>query len=199
MRRLLAPLAILFALAFATWLYFAPHLTVRSMRLAAEAGDAEGLSRHIDYPALRESAKQELSQELGGRIGKLVGGRDLGAFGAIGAQIVGALSNNALDQAVDMLVRPETLSAMFAGRDLANEYSLLPSGEVDAQSPPLADPQQSPALDTGDFRATMGYEGFSRFAVHVLEPYSGRRVKLILTRDKLLWWELSAVDLDPVP
>ena len=199
MRRLLVPLAIVFALAFVTWAYFAPHLTVRSMRLAAEAGDADGLSRHIDYPALRESAKQELAQELGGRLGSLVGGRDLGALGAVGAQIVGALGNNALDQAVDALVRPETLSAMFAGRDLANEYSLLPSGEVGAQEPPLADPGKPADFDTSDFRATMGYESFGRFAVRVLEPYSGRRVTLILTRDKLLWWKLSAVDLEPAP
>jgi hypothetical protein len=35
--------------------------------------------------------------------------------------------------------------------------------------------------------------------VNVQEPQSGRRVKLILTRDKLLWWKLSAVDLAPVP
>jgi hypothetical protein len=199
MRRLLAPLVILFGLAFVTWAYFAPHLTVRSMRLAAEAGDADGLSRHIDYPALRESAKQELAQELGGRLGSLVGGRDLGALGAVGAQIVGALGNNALDQAVDALVRPETLSAMFAGRDLANEYSLLPSGDSGASEAPVADAQKPPQFDTSDFRATMGYDTFGRFAVNVQEPQSGRRVKLILTRDKLLWWKLSAVDLAPVP
>jgi hypothetical protein len=100
---------------------------------------------------------------------------------------------------------------MLAGRDLANEYSLLPSGENDVvdgvDAPDLSSPStasahaQTPArasvLDTSGFRATMGYESLGRFGVDVQEPYSGRRVKLILTRDTLLWWKLSAVELPP--
>lgn len=201
MRRLVAPLAVVLALAFAVWVYFAPHLTVRSMRLAAEAGDAEALSRHVDFPALRASLKQQLSKELGAQIASVAGGGELGRFGA---QIAGVLGNNALDQAVDALVRPETLSAMFAGRDLANEYSLLPSGESsaydgsDAASAPataVTSAESGVDISGSDVRATMGYDSLSRFAVNVQEPRSGRQVKLILTRDMLLWWKLSEVEL----
>jgi Protein of unknown function (DUF2939) len=201
MRRLVTPIAVLLALAFAVWVYFAPHLTVRSMRLAAEAGDAQALSRHVDFPALRESVKQQLSKELGTQIAGLAGGSELGRFGA---QIAGVLGNNALDQAVDAMVRPETLSAMFAGRDLANEYSLLPSGEASAYDGNNADNSAPASQDSGesgldisdaDIRATMGYESLGRFAINVQEPRSGRQVKLILTRDMLLWWKLSEVEL----
>jgi Protein of unknown function (DUF2939) len=201
MRRFVAPLAVLLALAFSVWVYFAPHLTVRSMRLAAEAGDAQALSRYVDFPALRASVKQQLSKELGTQIAGLAGGSELGRFGA---QIAGVLGNNALDQAVDAMVRPETLSAMFAGRDLANEYSLLPSGETsaydgsDAASAAPADASSGEAgvdISGADVRATMGYDSLSRFAVNVQEPRSGRQVKLILTRDMLLWWKLSEVEL----
>ena len=199
MRRFAAPLAVLLALAFSVWAYFAPHLTVRAMRLAAEAGHAQALSRHVDFPALRESVKQQLSKEMGTQIAGLAGGSDLGR---LGAQIAGVLGTNALDQAVDAMVRPETLSAMFAGRDLANEYALLPSGDAGAYDGGVAD---SSASNTGtasefdisgsDIRATMGYESIGRFAVNVQEPHSGRQVKLILTRDMLLWWKLSEVEL----
>jgi hypothetical protein len=198
-----------FVLVFGVWVFFAPHLTVRSMRLAAKAGDAERLSRHIDYPALRESVKQELSKEMGERISGFAGDSRLGR---IGERIAGVFGGAALDPAVDTLVRPEALSMMLAGRDLANEYSLLPSGEQDAiegvDAPDLSEPQSasssqsqpSPhtnALGTSNFRATMGYESLGRFAVNVQEPYSGRHVTLIMTRDKLLWWKLSAVELPP--
>ncbi len=204
MRRFVAPLAVILALVLSVWAYFAPHLTVRSMRLAAEAGDAQALSRHVDFPALRESVKQQLSKELGTQIAGLAGNSELGRFGA---QIAGVLGNNALDQAVDAMVRPETLSAMFAGRDLANEYSLLPSetsayGGSDAKgAAPASENKSDTSGESGldisgsDLRATMGYESLGRFAINVQEPRSGRQVKLILTRDMLLWWKLSEVEL----
>ncbi len=190
MRRFVAPLAVLLAMAFTVWTYFAPHLTVRSMRLAAEAGDARALSRHVDFPALRESVKTELSKEFGARIASLTGGSELGRFGA---RIAGVLGDQALDLTVDGMVRPEALSALFAGHDLANEYALLPSP---ASEPVGDDPNASIAtIRTSDVHATMGYETLGRFAVNVHEPRSGRRVKLILTRRMLLWWKLSAMEL----
>ncbi len=208
MRRLVAPLAVVLAFAFAVWVFFAPHLTVRSMRLAAESGDAQALSKHVDFPALRQSVKEQLAKELGERVSSIAGDSQLGRFGA---QIAGALGNSALNPAVEAMVRPETLSMMLAGRDLANEYSLLPSGEseptegADAPDlssdqsptqPPAQSPAQTPRFNTADIRATMGYESLGRFAINVQEPRSGRHVKLILTRDKLFWWKLSAVELD---
>ncbi|TXI48048.1 MAG: DUF2939 domain-containing protein [Lysobacter sp.] len=197
-----------FVLAFGAWVFFAPYLTVRSMRLAAEAGDAEAFSRHVDYPALRESVKAELSKAMNAQIANLAGGSELGRFGA---RIAGALGNQTLGPAVDALVRPEALSALFAGRGLADEYALLPSPTADGGGAPESDAgsatsENDDASTSGGglsefeiarsgFRATMGYEGISRFAVNVDEPSRGRRIVLILTRDKLLWWKLSAVEL----
>lgn len=205
-RTLRTLLVALLVLAFGAWVFFAPYLTVRSMRLAAEAGDAEAFSRHVDYPALRESVKAELSEAMGARIASLAGGSELGRFGA---QIAGAFGEQALGPAVDALVRPEALSALFAGRGFANEYALLPSppADDDAVANDNAVPETGDASQSGggglsefdiagsDFRATIGYESFGRFAVDVDEPNGGRRIKLILTRDKLLWWKLSAVEL----
>lgn len=196
-----------FALAFGAWVFFAPYLTVRSMRLAAEAGDAEAFSRHVDYPALRESVKAELSKAMNAQIVDLAGGSELGRFGAY---IAGALGDRALGPAVDALVRPEALSALFAGRGLADEYASMPSPFSDRDSKRSGDASSAasendvsqPGGKLSEFeiarsgiRATMGYEGLSRFAVNVDEPSRGRRIVLILTRDKLLWWKLSAVEL----
>ncbi|MCC7247417.1 MAG: DUF2939 domain-containing protein [Lysobacter sp.] len=207
-RTLRTTLIALLLLVFGAWVFFAPYLTVRSMRLAAEAGDAEAFSRHVDYPALRESVKAELSEAMGAQIANLAGGSELGRFGA---RIAGALGNQALGPAVEALVRPEALTALFAGRGLADEYALLPSPPADRDAALGSDvastaSENDDASTSGDglsefdiagsdLRATMGYEGLGRFAVNVDEPQSGRRIVLILTREKLLWWKLSAVDL----
>ena len=110
-------------------------------------------------------------------------------------------------------MRPETLSAIFAGRDFANDDASTPSPLAsDENDPPSGDANDlsrfdTPQFDTSrfdpsrfdlagsDLRATMGYESFGRFAVNVETPSDGQRIKLILTRDKLLWWTLSAVEL----
>lgn len=197
----------LFVLAFGAWVFFAPYLTVRSMRLAAEAGDAEAFSRHVDYPALRESAKAELSKAMSARIADLAGDSELGRFGA---RIAGAIGDQALGPAVDALVRPEALSAAFAGRGLADDDARRPSPRADRDGATARDTASTASenddaprsgglsefdLAGSNLRATMGYEGPSRFAVKVSDAGSGRRMDLILTRDKLLWWKLSAVEL----
>lgn len=211
-RTLRTLLIALFVLAFGAWVFFAPYLTVRSMRLAAEAGDAEAFSRYVDYPALRESVKAELSEAMDARIADLAGSSELGRFGA---QLAGAFGNRALGPAVDALVRPEALTALFAGRGIADEYAQQLAPLIDGDNAAASDSSVAPTGSSDsdntsqraggglsdvdiagtDIRATIGYEGFGRFAVNVDEPRSGRRVVLILTRDKLLWWKLSAVDL----
>jgi hypothetical protein len=65
-------LFVVLGIAFCVWMYFTPHLTVRSMRLAAARGDAEALAAHVDFPALRESVKSQLADVMDERIG----GRD---------------------------------------------------------------------------------------------------------------------------
>ena len=71
------------------------------MRAAAEAGDAAAFAAYVDFPALREDMKAELTPLLAAEAGRR-GGPAAGLFGAALAGPV-----------IDALVSPEGLSAAF--------------------------------------------------------------------------------------
>ena len=64
--------AIALASLAAGWWFGSPWWTLRRMREAAAAGDAQALASYIDFPALRASTRERLSRRLG-PLGGLVG------------------------------------------------------------------------------------------------------------------------------
>lgn len=70
--RFLKPVAIGIALivvaAVALYAYASPYLALRQMKQAIDARDAQAISVHVDFPALRISLKQQLTDELMRRI-----------------------------------------------------------------------------------------------------------------------------------
>lgn len=189
MSRILRSLLVVSALAFVVWAYFAPHLTMRSMRLAAERGDAGALAAHVDFPAVREDLKAQFSVAASDRIG----GDGSGGWRDFGA----ALATAAAAPAIDALVSEESLMLLFAGRDMAR-------GRLVAQ--PAAAPATTPQSASGNDAArsrwnpAMGYADLSTFTVRFdLNDDPALPATLVFKRHRLLWWKLSAVRLPPLP
>ena len=187
MRRLLVPLALLLGIALPAWAYFAPHLTVRAMRLAAERGDAAALAAHVDFPAVRDDLKAQLSAAASKRIG----GDGSGGWRDFGA----ALATAAAAPAIDALVSEQALMLLFTGRDVAR-------GRLIAQpaAPPAQTSQGSPANAASQPRwnPETGYADLSTFTVRFdLNDDPALPTTLVFKRDRVLWWKLSAVRLPP--
>lgn len=106
MKRLAIALALLLAVS-AGWYFGSPWWTLWRMQQAAEARDAEALSAHVDYPTLRESAKEQMATRFGPRtqapLGRLA---DL-----LAARLAGA--------AVDALVGPKALQLVFSAQPIS--------------------------------------------------------------------------------
>jgi hypothetical protein len=160
--------ALLFVALGAGWYFASPWWTLREMKLAAEAGDADRFASYVDFPAVREDAKAEILARLTAQTQK-----DDSAFGALGM----ALGTAMVGPIVDQMVSPAGLRAAFivkrnspsAGRDKA------PAGVHVAEEPVLV------------------RRGFSEFMVASRErPKSG----LVFTRHGL-GWKLSGLDLPP--
>src|SRR5215510_10211320 len=98
-------------LGLAAYWYWSPFLAVRQLQTAARNGDAEAFNRHVDYPRVRESLKDQFSAMVAQKLGAP---KDAGnPFAALGSLIGLGLVN----QLVDVMVRPETvMSAMTHGR-----------------------------------------------------------------------------------
>lgn len=91
------------------WYFESPAWTLRNMKAAADANDADALNAYIDYPALREDFKAELSARMMAEAQK-----DKTGYGALGV----ALGSAIIGPMIDGLVSPAGMRALlFAKRN----------------------------------------------------------------------------------
>lgn len=149
----------------------APYITVYRIRTALETNDAEALSQHVDFPAIRQSLKDELNAAMTEQAVE-----NANPFASLGALLVGGLA----DRVIDALVTPAGLRRLLRDRNLESAMS----GVTEA----LTDPDSSMP------EVSMSYESTSSFAVTVGEDDQSDNLQLILKRDGLNW-KLSEIRL----
>lgn len=165
-------------LAAAGWTYASPWWTLRAMRDAAQARDAEALGAYVDFPALRADLKTDLSAAMMAEMARARASQTQSgapdAFGALGI----ALGFAMLDPLIEGVVSPAGLQVMFAGDPAAATASRTPA--------PLGDVSVS-----GDF--TLERTGLSEFRV---VGQGAAPAALVFRRDGL-GWRLVGIDLPP--
>lgn len=158
--------------------YFAasPWITVNSMRAAAKAGDHRSLSDHIDFPALRESIRGQMSSAMNARMDKPEM-RD-NPFAGLGM----ALASSMINQMVDAMVTPQALaSAMTSGDFKARQQGAKLTAEDNERF---------------DRMTSSGYESMDRFVVTVNREDA--KIEFVMRRRGLFSWQLTDVTL-PLP
>jgi hypothetical protein len=164
----LATAALIIA-AGVTWYLTSPGWTLHQMKAAADANDADALNSYIDYPALRDDLKAEITGQM-----TVEAKKDKSAFGRLGLTIGRAM----VGPVIDGLVTPAGMrAALIAKRDQAQTKGA---------------PRAASALRVPD-NPVIVRRGFSEFLVASKQkPKSG----LVFKRHGL-WWKLSGVDLPP--
>lgn len=186
MKKLVGWVLTLAVVAFAVAYFASPILAVKGLTEAARTGDEAELRRLVDFPALRDSLKDQardvLNEEMRRRTGlhsDLVAG--LGA--ALAPQIVGG--------AVEALVTPEAVSGMI----------------INARSPGIPDPRPEgqlgraarPEDPSEDVHQAWGYRNMDLFAVTLThKDRPDRQLVLLLDRRGLFEWKLSGVEFSRV-
>lgn len=151
------------------WFWGSPYYTLNQMRDAAKAKDSEALASYVDFPALREDMKSELTAQVMAKSKK-----DESGFGKLGEMFAHAM----VDKLIDGMVSPAGLRVMFAGADVADG------------------PNQSPMqMSVDDIRVE--HTGLSTFRLHSAKPNDEKAV-LVFHREGL-GWKLSGVDLPAEP
>lgn len=160
----------------------APIWTAQGLIRAARAGDEAGVSSRVDFPALRESLKEELNAELIARLRRDPDVVDSG-LGGLGLMLAPML----LSGAVDTLVTPSVVVEMVR--------------TAEAPDPTRRDPPEpADASDGDDIHQSWGYRGLNAFAVTLTDrDRPDQSLALILERRGLFDWKLAAVDIDSAP
>ena len=164
-RKLLLGILVTAWLAVGAWFVATPYLSVWSLERAAKAGDAAGISEHVDFPALRESLQANAAQAI----------KDLSSafpsnpLAQMGASLATTLTQNAIGA-----VTPETVALMLQG--------VPPDGSIGSP------------IRASDFDLSMGYSAFSRFVVEARRPGAGGSpLQLIFARSGMADWRLTSV------
>lgn len=177
-RKLLTSLIVIAVLAFGVAYFGSPVLAVQSLVKAAEAGDAEALERKVDFPALRQSLKSEMSgamrDELRDKVGNL--GDGLGGLGL-------ALAPSFMDSAVDALVTPRVVA------------EVVRTGQRPEARDAVRGSSPEPKASDSRLHRAYGYRDLNTFVIRLTrEDRPERPLRLLMTRHGLFDWKLSGVE-----
>lgn len=165
MKKLLATLLLLVALAFGGWYFASPYFALKGLKDAVAARDMAEIEERVDFPALRVSAAEQLAKAVQARIDE---GALLDALRGAASEILQRASNG------------ETLAAKDVVDALLTEN--LAQGLLPAE-------QRGHPIDFDIER-----EGLDHFrAVGVLEDGTPGPA-LLFTRDGL-GWKLTGFEL----
>ncbi|WP_144143273.1 DUF2939 domain-containing protein [Paraburkholderia sp. BCC1884] len=213
-RPLIVTLIVIVVIAALGFAYATPYIALNNLKRAADARDAQTVNQYVDFPALRESLKQQVTGLLTRRLDVHSSGNPLAAIGAmIGVALIGPL--------VDAYATPDGVAALLNGmppRGNPGERPPVPpaasaspsvnSPSADAgtsatpASPAEANPPSSSAANQADTtptqppQTTAGYRSLNQFVVTYQHGAGDARYSAIFQREGLFTWKLAAVNLN---
>lgn len=215
-RPLIVTLIVIVVIAGLGFAYASPYIALNNLKRAADARDAQTVNQYVDFPALRESLKQQVTGLLTRRLDSHGSGNPLAAIGAmIGVALIGPL--------VDAYATPDGVAALLNGIPPRGEPGERPPAPPAAQNPAAANgPASAPpgtsdradqsAGDSGNPaiasnagrnaappqppQTTAGYRGLNEFAVTYQHGAGDARYSAIFMREGLFTWKLAAVNLN---
>jgi len=152
--------------------YASPYWTLHQMKTAIADKDADQLSEHIDFPALRESFKGQMMTMMNKRMSSPEMANN--PFSGVGQMMAVALINPLIDAAVSP----------------AGVLAMMESGKV--QPAPRQTQKADPATPQDKLDYSVNYQSWSKVAVSQRGQHTGR---FILKRTGLWSWRLSALEL----
>jgi Protein of unknown function (DUF2939) len=197
-------LAAIVTFAFVAYAYATPYIVLDRLKRAADARDAETVSRYVDYSALRTSLKQQLTELLSRRVEAQKREHPFAALGAlVGMALIGPV--------VDSYATPDGVAALLNGMPPRGEPGEALSGPPTARTvPPESHPNSAQAAPPGSAatessepgpapapaRIAAGYRGLDEFGVTYRHDPASAPYSIILRRDGWSSWKLAAVDLN---
>ena len=170
---------VLAVVAFLVAYLASPILTVNAIVAAAKAGDEAALERMVDFPAFRDSLKDELTARLMAEAQADPDVRD-SALGGLGMMLAPMLVGGA----VDALVNAPTIAAMVRTAETPD-----PIDTATATTP-------EPESEDRDIRQSYAYRDLNTFVLGLTDPdRPDQKLKLLLKRQGLFGWKLAGIDL----
>lgn len=167
--------AICIVIAVTAYAAAGPYITVRHIKSGIEEMDSEKLSKHVDFPVLRENLHERINAYMTGEVG------DMHMHDELASIAMGFMTNMANGLA-EAYASPAGLASLSKGLPLLendrqlyeNSTSAIPDGE------PFQD-------------ARYTYDSMDSFSARITDS-NGDEIRFILTRNQLSW-KLTDIDI----
>jgi hypothetical protein len=156
--------------------YFSPHWTIYQMRRAIEKRDYEAFSQYVDFPALRDSFRHQMTAAL---TGNATGGKDDDPIAAIGKGFAASL----LSPMLDVMINPAGVIEMMNTGIPKMTTAVITSAITRVPNAPESIPDMEVA-----------YRGWDTAVFHRADTPEDRG-SFILRREGLWSWRLAGVDV----
>jgi hypothetical protein len=188
-RPLIITLIVVVVIAALGFAYASPYIALNNLKRAADARDAQTVNQYVDFPALRDSLKQQIAGMLTRRL-DADNDSKLATIGAmIGVTLIGPL--------VDSYATPDGVAALLNGmppRGDPGEHPPAPPAAETPASPAAGDANQNAAPPQR--QVTSGYRGLNEFAVTYRRGEGDAHYSAIFRREGLFTWKLAAINLN---
>jgi hypothetical protein len=163
MKRWLTGLGVVLLVAAGGWFWVSPIMAMHALAVSARAGDRDALAQEVDFPAVRQSLKDQLKAAM---VGKAAADKDgSGALAALGMMFVAAIA----DSAIDAVVSPDGIKTLVD----AGKVQKPGAGPDDAQ-------REHPQW-------VIARKGLDRFTARPVTRDDGKPPVLVFRREGLSW------------
>lgn len=158
--KLIVAMIALLIVATGAWYWGSPLLAMGQLRDAARSGDEQELKEAIDFPAVRESLKSQLSAQMALQVADA---KEKGGFEALGA----ALAMGMVGPMIDGLVTPQFIAGTIQRGKMQRGEAAAPAGE--------------------EVEWSIERDGFGRFRATPKAPAGENVPTLVFDRDGFDW------------
>ncbi|MGB1342214.1 MAG: DUF2939 domain-containing protein [Pseudomonadales bacterium] len=162
-------LVLFFAICLVAYIGAGPFMTLNSIKASIETSDSVQLAEDIDFPAVRQNIKEQLSTALATEAASELSDNPFAALAV-------AFSDKLVEGLLDTFVTPTGITSLLSGE---NPFSDEPEIEVREE-----DQQQQLAELWENSRFT--YESTDRFSIWV-KSENRAEVRVVLKRDGFKW------------
>jgi hypothetical protein len=180
MKRVQIALGVVAALAVIAVMVAAPWMAAAQLSAALKAGDADAISRMVDFPSVRSSLSTQLTAKINEEARNDPQARDNPFAG-----LVTLLAPTIVNQLVNVIVTPEGLAKLSREAQRA---------EAESDARRRARGKARDRDEDGMGKPVLAYTGINTFTA----TYSSRskgKVVWVLGRDKLFFWKLKKVEV----
>ncbi|CAB3805159.1 hypothetical protein LMG28614_06161 [Paraburkholderia ultramafica] len=191
-RPLIITLVVIVVIAALGFAYASPYIALNNLKRAADARDTQTVNQYVDFPALRDSLKEQIVGMLNRRLGADNDSK-LATIGAmIGVTLIGPL--------VDAYATPDGVAALLNGMpphgDPSERPPAAPAAAAQAPASPAAGDAAHSAAPAQPRQTTAGYRSLNEFVVTYRRGEGDAHYSAIFRREGLFTWKLAAINLN---